>query len=215
MTQWGGLLIFFLLFFPPLSPFTDLARLYIWSHPSVFPLLLLTWEGMSSLQELAVFCAFFFSHFLLPFQTLCPTMVIPHGILTSLPQYSQLSIIPVATTSRISFLRGGHFSLTVFQCLLWLHSKDMRMENRIQPLGGSCLCLTFSHPLPKYTNMQPLIGGYSVDCSMAQKILSIVHWIYTSSIPFLHLELAGFLYFWRAVWKIASCPLVSLFSRGL
>lgn len=129
------------------------------------------------------------------FRHLCPTMVIPHGILTSLPQYSQLSIIPVATTSHISFLRGGHFSLTVFQSLLWLHSKGMRMENRIQPLGGLCLCLTISHPLPKYTNMQPLIGGYSVDCSMAQKIFSIVHLIYTSSIPFLHLELAGFLYF--------------------
>lgn len=215
MTQWGGLLIFFLLFFPPLSPFIDLARLCIWSYPSVFPLLLLTWEGMSSLQELAVFYAFFITHFLLPFQTLCPTMVIPHGLLASLPQYSQPSVIPVATTSHISFLRSGHFSLTVFQSLLWLHNKGMRMENRLQPLWGLYLCLAFSHPLPKYTSVQPLIGDNSADCSMAKKIFSIVLWTYTSSVPFLHLVLAGFLYFWRAVWKIASCPFVSLFSRGL
>lgn len=116
MTQWGGLLIFSCSSLP-FPPCADLARLYIWSHPSV---------SLSSLaahlrrNELITgtrcfLCSaqdepFFLPSFLLPLQTRCPAIAVPRNLPVSLSQRSQPGILLVAPASSVQFSRSGLFS---------------------------------------------------------------------------------------------------------
>lgn len=70
------------------------------------------------MQELAAFYIqlminFFPPSFTLPFQMLCPPMIIPGSLLSSLSRSSQPSIVPVASTFHIPFLRSGRFLLSL------------------------------------------------------------------------------------------------------
>lgn len=209
MTQWRGLLIFCLLFFPlPFPPL--LTWLGCISDPiqclSFCPLLLLIWEGLNSLQDLAAFYTQLMMSFSSPqfpyhFRHCPPQWSFP---VASLVQCSQLSIVPVAATSHIPFLRSEYYFLLTLPVSSvdsqWEDTKeDTAIVVRLVPL------LYLFTPFPKIYQHITLDKGLFCGLQHGLKDFCVVQCSFTSIITFLHLALTAFSYFRRTVWKIASC----------
>lgn len=207
MTQWRGLLIFFLLFFPlPFPP--SLTGLGCISDPiqclSFCPLLLFIWEGLNLFQDLAAFYTQLMVNFSSPQFPYCfrhcpPQWSFPCSFLSSVftaEHCSSCCYFPYSISQKWVLLLGNTLPVSSVDSQWEDTEEDTAIVVRL------VLLLYLFTPFPKIYQCTTLDKGLFCELQHGLKDFCVVQCSFTSIITFLHLALTAFFSYFR---RIASC----------